>query len=139
MVSELSNIEEIRLLASGGDWQWPEAQRDLFGPRGINFMVANSPREFVNIIEHTRVHAAIVDVDQSQSAARNLSTVRLIRMGSPLLPCIALSQKTSKDILASALRLDVFSVIQKPVPMEILREQLHRLFIKRYKMDVFAS
>jgi hypothetical protein len=37
-----------------------------------------------------------------------------------------------------ALRLDVFSVIDKPVDMFILQQQLHRLFIKKYSSSVFG-
>jgi len=36
-----------------------------------------------------------------------------------------------------ALKLDVFSVIDKLVDMGILWEQLNRLFIKRYDSDIF--
>ncbi|GAH06814.1 unnamed protein product, partial [marine sediment metagenome] len=35
------------------------------------------------------------------------------------------------------LRLDVFSVIGKPVDMNILLEQLNRLFVKKYNSDIF--
>ncbi len=44
------------------------------------------------------------------------------------------------NILAiAALGLDVFSVIDKPVDMGVLREQLNRLFIKKYNRDNFAE
>ena len=42
-------------------------------------------------------------------------------------------------VLRAALGLDVFSVIDKPVNMGILREQLNRLFIKKYNRDNFAE
>ncbi len=35
------------------------------------------------------------------------------------------------------MRLDVFSVIDKPVNIDILREQLNRLF--KYNNDIFAE
>ena len=37
-----------------------------------------------------------------------------------------------------ALGMDVFSVISKPVDMQIFRQQLDRLFVKRYSSNVFA-
>ena len=40
-------------------------------------------------------------------------------------------------LLDEALQLDVFSVIDKPVDMDILRQQLNRLFIKKYNSDIF--
>jgi hypothetical protein len=40
-------------------------------------------------------------------------------------------------LLSDALQLDVFSVISKPVDMELLASQLNRLFIKRYNSSLF--
>jgi hypothetical protein len=60
-------------------------------------------------------------------------------MDYPLLPCILLSSAPGEALLRVALRLDVFSVIDKPVDMIILREQLNRLFIKKYNNDIFAE
>jgi hypothetical protein len=42
-------------------------------------------------------------------------------------------------VLGRALQLDVFSVIDKPVDMNVLREQLNRLFIKKYNSNIFAE
>ena len=46
---------------------------------------------------------------------------------------------SARQTLGKALQLDVFSVIDKPVDMDILRQQLNRLFIKRYNSDVFEQ
>jgi hypothetical protein len=42
-------------------------------------------------------------------------------------------------VLSEALGPGVFSVVDKPVDMSILREQLHRLFVKKYNRDNFAE
>ena len=39
---------------------------------------------------------------------------------------------------ARRLQLDVFGVVCKPVNMDVLRELLNRLFLKRYNSDIFA-
>jgi hypothetical protein len=59
-------------------------------------------------------------------------------MDYPLLPCILLSSAAGESLLGEALRLDVFSVIGKPVDMGVLREQLNRLFLKKYSSDIFS-
>lgn len=46
--------------------------------------------------------------------------------------------KTEESLLGDALRLDVFSVIDKPVDMSVLQEQLNRLFMKKYRSNVFS-
>jgi DNA-binding NtrC family response regulator len=60
-------------------------------------------------------------------------------MDYPLLPCILLTSTAGEATLSKALRLDVFSVVDKPVDMGILRELLNRLFIKKYNSDIFAE
>ena len=135
MVSNLSKLEEVNVLASEANWAWPEALRFIFKPRGVNLLVAENADEFVNIIKRKRIHTTIVDMDSEGS--NGLATVRIIRMEYPLLPCILLTSSAGESLLGNALRLDVFSVIDKPVDMLILRQQLNRLFIKKYNSSIF--
>jgi len=136
MVSNLSKLEEVNVLASEANWAWPEALRYIFRPRGINLLMAENAVEFVNIIERKRIHTTIVDMDSEES--NGLATIKIIRMDYPLLPCILLTSAAGESLLGKALRLDVFSVIDKPVDMSVLQEQLNRLFVKKYNSDIFA-
>ncbi len=135
MVSNLSKLEEVNVLASGAHWAWPEALRRIFMPRGVNLLVAENATEFVNIIRRRRIHTTIVDMDSEHS--NGLATIKIIRMEYPLLPCILLSSTAGRDLLGEALRLDVFSVVDKPVDMLILLELLNRLFVKKYDCGIF--
>jgi DNA-binding NtrC family response regulator len=135
MVSNLSKLEEVNVLASEANWAWPEALRFIFKPRGVNLLVAENANEFVDIIRRKRIHTTIVDMDSEGS--NGLATVKIIRMEYPLLPCILLTSAAGKSLLGDALRLDVFSVIDKPVDMLILLQQLNRLFIKKYNSSIF--
>jgi len=128
---------QINVLASRANWAWPAALREIFRPRGVNLLVAENAGEFVSIIRNKRIHTTILDMDSDDNSA--LATIRIIRMDYPLIPCILLSDTAGESLLGKALRLDVFSVIGKPVNMDILREQLNRLFIKRYGSDIFSS
>jgi hypothetical protein len=62
----------------------------------------------------------------------------MIRSGFPLLPCILIADDAEQKLLSTALELDVFSVINKPVDMPLLKGQLNRLFLKRYGSTIFA-
>ncbi|UCE47031.1 MAG: response regulator [Phycisphaerales bacterium] len=135
MVSNLSKLEEVNVLASGAHWAWPEALRRIFRPRGVNLLVAENATEFINIIRTRRIHTTIVDMDSEHSDG--LATIKIIRMEYPLLPCILLSSTTGRELLRKALRLDVFSVVDKPVDMLILGELLNRLFVKKYDSSIF--
>jgi len=137
MVSNLSKLEEVNVLASEANWAWPEALRCIFRPRGVNLLVADNATEFVNIIQRRRIHTTIIDMDSERS--NGLATIRIIRMEYPLLPCILLANTVGKALLGDALRLDVFSVIDKPVDMSILCRQLNRLFLKKYNSGIFES
>jgi DNA-binding NtrC family response regulator len=134
MVSGRREYSEINVLASEADWAWPKAVSDIFQPRGVNLLVAKNAGEFVNVIERRRIHTTIVDID---SETNSLSTISVIRTDYPLLPCILLSSDVGEYLLVKALELNVFSVINKPVDMAILQEQLNRLFIKKYNSTIF--
>lgn len=136
MTSELLESEEVNVLASAAAWAWPIAVHDIFRPRGVQLMTADSASEFVNVLGQKRIHAVIIDLD---CEAGGLATIRIIRMDYPRLPCLLLKSRPDEDLLGKALGLDVFSIICKPVDMLILREQLDRLFMKRYKSDIFSQ
>ena len=135
MVFTPREFDEVNVLASEADWAWPTALNDIFKPRGVNLLVANGADEFVNIIEHKRIHTTIVDMDVEKSSG--LATIKIIRLDYPLMPCILLTSFAGESLLGEALKLDIFSVIDKPVDMEILRQQLYRLFLKKYNSDIF--
>ena len=131
----------MNVLTSKANWAWPAALREVFRPRGVNLLVAENAGQFVSIIRRKRIHTTIVDMDSGKSNA--LATIRIIRMAYPLMPCILLSSPPQVDgqheaLLGKALKLNVFSVIDKPVDMSVLRKQLNRLFIRRYDNDIFA-
>jgi len=128
---------EVNVLASEAKWAWPTALREIFRPRGISLLVAENAGEFVNIIRRRRIHTTIVDMDSETH--NGLATIKIIRMNYPLMPCILLTSAAGEDLLGKALRLDVFSVIDKPVDMGVLRRQLDRLFIKKYDSDIFTE
>jgi DNA-binding NtrC family response regulator len=137
MVAMPSQFDEVNVLASEANWAWPLALRDIFEPRGVNLLVADSPTDFINIIRRKRIHTAIVDMDCAK--AGGLATIKVIRMNYPLLPCLLLTSAPSESLLETALRLDVFSVLDKPVNMSLLLRLLDRLFMRKYNCDIFAE
>ncbi len=136
MFSNLSKLDDVNVLASQANWAWPDALRFLFRPRGINLLVAENAVDFVNIIQRKRIHTTIVDMDSEQS--NGLAVIKIIRMNYPFVPCILLTSTVGESLLGKALELDVFSVIDKPVDMSILQEQLNRLFLKKYRSNIFS-
>jgi DNA-binding NtrC family response regulator len=135
MVMDLLQSDEINVLASQADWDWPGAVRDIFRPRGVNLLVADSTNDIVNVLRHREIRTTIVDTDCEQAG---MWTLKIIKMESPLMPCILLAREATAGVLEKALQLDAFSVIHKPVDMNILKDQLNRLFVKRYGSHIFS-
>ena len=128
---------EINVLVSDADWGWPVALRDIFGPLGVNMLLAKCPGDVQEIVRQRRIHTAIVDIDSD--VLSGMGAVRIIRAHNPLLPCILLSESLERKILGKALELEVFCVVGKPVDFDLLQNQLDRLFVRRYQCDVFGK
>ncbi len=101
MVAQWSQFDRVNVLASVADWAWPDAVRDIFRPRGVNLLMAEKPGEFMSIIASMRIHTAIVDVDSERSGSL-LTTVKIIRLGYPQVPCILLTGRADEEILGRA-------------------------------------
>jgi len=135
MAQRLSQPSTVNVLIGNANWAWPQAVAELFRPRGINALVANSSNEMVNIIDKNKVHLALLDVSFDQLTG--LQTLKIIRKHDKLLPCILLAQLINERLLSEALSLDVFSVLNIPVDITRLQEQLNRLFVKYYDSNMF--
>ncbi len=136
MVANRLNNEIFNIVTSRADWAWPLAMKQLFTPRGVNLMIAEDVNGFIDIIQSRRVHAAIVD--GAAEEFNGITVVKLMRQDYPRVPCLMLSHHPGQEFLDKALQLNVFSVIDKPVDMRILRKQLNRIFTKMYDSYIFS-
>jgi DNA-binding NtrC family response regulator len=132
--------QDVSVLTTGADWAWPMALRDIFQPKGVNLMVVDGISQFVNVLRHRRIAATIVDTDAVGQAkqAGGLWTLKIIRIEYPQIPCIVLTSEPTETMLEEALELEAFSVIPKPFDMGILKDQLNRLFVRKYSSHIFS-
>jgi DNA-binding NtrC family response regulator len=130
-------IEHINVLINDADWAWPEAVRQIFSSRGVQILLVKKADQALNVLQHRRIHTAIVDMDYE--IINGLAVIKMIRSGFPLLPCILVANSAEQKLLSAALELDIFSVINKPVDIRLLQNQLHRLFLKKYNSNLFNS
>jgi two-component system response regulator (stage 0 sporulation protein F) len=131
------SAESINVLINDSAWAWPQAVREVFSSRGVELMLVKKADQALDVLQHRRIHTAIVDMESQM--LNGLAIIRMIRPSHPLLPCILLSSSAEQKLLSEALELNVFSVINKPVNIEILRSQLNRLFIKKYDSKLFEE
>ncbi len=127
--------EQKNVLSCGANWAWPVALEDIFKPRSVNLLVAENPSELATIMDHKRIDALIMDIDNHH--IDSLTILGQLRIKFPRIGCIVISSNPENRLLQKALNLDVFSVLNKPVDMTILRRQLDRLFTKQYQCDIF--
>ncbi len=137
MAQRLSQPEIVNVLIGNANWPWPQAVSEIFRPRGINALVANSSGEMVQIIDKNRIHLALLDVAFDKFSG--MQTLKIIRKHDRLLPCIMLAEHIDDELLADALRLEAFSVMSKPVDIPLLAEQINRLFMKYYASNMFSG
>lgn len=130
MAQKLSQPESFNVLISDANWAWPQAVAQIFQPRGFNALVANSAVDVVQIIARSRVHLAILDMVMGDLSGTQ--ALKMIRQHDVLVPCILLARHPGEKVLAEALALNAYSVLDKPVDLELLASQVDRLFSKYY-------
>ena len=128
-------IERVNVLINESDWAWPIAVGQIFRNRNVELLMVKQADEALNVLQQRRIHTAIIDMNSGIPSG--LGMIRVIRSSFPLLPCILVADNVEKKLLSDALELDVFSVISKPVDIELLRIQLNRLFIRQYNSSLF--
>jgi DNA-binding response OmpR family regulator len=137
MTQRLSQPESVNVLLSNANWAWPQAVTQIFQPRGINALMADSANDMLRIVSGSRIHLAILDL--AFGGASGMQTLKMLRSQDQLLPCILLAQEVDERLLAEALALDVFSVLAKPVDLHLLAGQIDRLFSKYYASNMFSA
>ncbi len=137
MSISLAQPNSVNILMSNSAWAWPQAVQQIFQPRGVNTLLAESTDDIVRIIDNSKVHLAIID--QSIDNESGLKALEIIRKKDRLLPCVLLAGEVNNKLLATALSLHVCSVLAKPVDIIQLAEQMDRIFRKYYSSSVFAA
>ncbi len=111
---------------------WHENVRQLLRPQGVETVLARTGREALEMIEAGRVHLAVLDVHMPQLGG--LQVVRLMReQGDAATPAILLADQLSNQLLHEALGMRVFSVLSKPVDLNLLLDVMARVLRRHYQ------
>ncbi len=135
MSISLAQPDSVNVLMSNSAWAWPQAVAQIFQPRGVNALMAENTDDIVRIMDNRKVHLAIIDNSIDNEAG--LKALNIIRRKDELMPCLLLSGNINQRLLAEALKLNVCSVLAKPVDIVQLATQMDRIFRKYYSCDVF--
>ena len=137
MSISLSQPDSVNVLMSNSSWAWPQAVQQIFQPCGVNVLMANDTNDIVKIIDNRKVHLAIID--NSIDNESGLKALDIIRKQDKLMPCLLLAGVVNDKLLAGALKLNVCSVLAKPVNIVQLANQMNKIFRKYYSCDIFGQ
>jgi CheY-like chemotaxis protein len=108
---------------------WHHTVTSLLEPQGVQTILAHSGREALDLIEHTLIHAAVLD--SHMPGLGGLQVLKLLRELHKPVPAILLADHLSNHLLREALGMQVFSVLSKPVDFNLLLDALARI-LRRY-------
>ncbi|HHT9120658.1 MAG TPA: response regulator [Candidatus Hypogeohydataceae bacterium YC41] len=119
------------LLITDEDEGYRRHLQETFEPKGYNTYLAGSGREAIEIAREVLIHALIMDMDLPDISG--LEAFRYIKHEVKLiLPCILLSCDTTKELMLRALSANAYTVISKPVNLEVILFAVEQLIKKYY-------
>jgi two-component system sensor histidine kinase RpfC len=129
MVDVLHNNRLSVLLAHDSEG-WQENVRRLLEPQGVETLAVRSGREALDLIQNRQIHVAILDQQMPQLGG--LQVIKLMRDLKTAPTSILLANHRTDHLLHEALGMHVFSVLSKPVDLNMLLDALARILKKRY-------
>lgn len=110
---------------------WHQTVTRLLEPQGVQTVAAHNGREAWKIVESGAVHVAVLDAEMPQ-----LSGMQVIRRMNDMAqrpPAILLTNHMTNHLLQEALGMHVFSVLSKPVDLNLLLDALARVMRRYYE------
>jgi DNA-binding response OmpR family regulator len=119
------------LLITDEDEGYRRQLQKTFEPKGYNTYLAGSGREAIEISREVILHALIMDMNLPDISG--LEAFRYIKREVRLtLPCIFLSGDTTKELMLKALSANAYTLISKPVNLEVLLFAVEQIIKKYY-------
>ena len=110
---------------------WHDNVRRLLEPQGVQTLSARSGREALDVMQRQPVHVAVLDQQMPQLGG--LQVVRMMRDLKSAPPAILLANDLTSHLLREALMMHVFSVLSKPVDLNVLLDSLARVIRRHYE------
>jgi two-component system, response regulator PdtaR len=110
---------------------------DLLASRGFKVVTAADGGEAVEIVRVTVVHLVLVDLHMPKLTG--LEAVEMVRQMNALLPAILMTADATRAVMREALQKQVFSVIPKPVNMNLVLSTLTQALMQAYRVPAPAD
>ncbi len=119
----------LTVLLANEQENWHQTVRGLLEPQGVQTLSARSGREALQMIESQPIHVAVLDQQMPQLGG--LQVIKLMRELHKAPPAILLANQLTNHLLREALGMHVFTVLSKPVDLNVLLDALARV-LRRY-------
>jgi two-component system, chemotaxis family, chemotaxis protein CheY len=126
-----SNTNRLTVLLANDQEGSNVMVRQLLEPQGVQTLVARTGREALHLIESTPIHVAVLDVQMPHLGG--LQVIRLMREMRQAPPAILLANQLTSHLLHEALGMHVFSVLSKPIDLNVLLDALARVMRRYYE------
>jgi len=116
------------LAVSGEAIDYVDALSQIVGPRWLETYRVQSDGEVLELVREGVPDAIVLDEDAI--AVDTLKLLRAIRQLNQALLVVLLTARSDRRWLEEALRLAAFSVVAKPLRLEELLVQIHRMMVR---------
>ncbi|MCD4699888.1 MAG: response regulator [Phycisphaerae bacterium] len=116
------------LVVSGEAGEFADALSLIVGPRLLETYRVDSDGEVIHLVQAGLADAVVLD--EAVAEIDVLALLRMIRFMNESLLVVLLTTRSDRRSLAEALRLAAFSVVTKPLRLEELLAQIHRMMVR---------
>jgi DNA-binding NtrC family response regulator len=118
----------LGLVLSGEASEYVEALAHIVGSRWLETYRVRSDGEVLSLVQAGLADAVVLD--EAVTQADPLHLLRLIRQLNETMLVVILTRRNDRRLLEEALRLAAFSVVGKPLRLEELLLQIHRMMVR---------
>jgi CheY-like chemotaxis protein len=123
-------VNRLTVLFADPESSWHSQAAALLQPHGVNTVQVRTGREALSRIEGGEIHLAVLDQNMPQLSG--LQVVKLSRDFHSPPPAILLARDLTNHFMQEALGMKVFSVLGKPVDLNVLLDTLARAIKRHY-------
>lgn len=126
--AQRSRTVPFTLVVSGEAGDYADALAKIIGPLWLQTRRVGSDEEVLQLAQAGRADAVVLD--ESATQLEVLQLLRMIRRLNQVLLVVLLAGRPNRRWLEEALRLAAFSFVTKPLQLEELLVQIHRMMVR---------
>ena len=123
----------FHLVVSGEAETWLPSLRQIVGPEYLTTYPVDSDRQLLQVVQSGVADAAVLD-EAARWSMDVIHLLRMIRRVNAVLPVVVVTSRSDRRLLQETLHLAAFSVVTRPLALEELLRQIHRMMVHLDRM-----